>query len=278
MHKRLIINADDFGYCPEQNAAIKTLLSEDLISSTSVLAVGPAFEDAAQWLRASGRAAGVHLALNSDSAAAPWRSMTGSPRLGSAGTLFSDARALTLHATHAAVRAELEAQYEALRRAGVTVDHADNHSGTLYGINLRRFYLDANDFCRAHALPYRFPKTPGFLARQLGRTPPRALLRLQQRLVRRAEACGVRLIDDLISNPWSMERIGDYETLRAWYLDALDHCADGVTELFLHPALPVGDAPSEWTKRVFEYQMLKSGDLQQKAKENGMTVVTWRDV
>ena len=85
-------------------------------------------------------------------------------------------------------------------------------------------------------------------------------------------------IDDLISNPWNMERIGNYETLRRWYLDSLDSCSDGVTEMFLHPAIPLCDEKTEWTKRVFEYELLKSGDLLQKAEDNGMTVISWKQI
>ena len=277
MRKYLIINADDFGYCPAQNAAIKELLSKKLITSTSVLAVAPAFDDAARWLQENKISAGVHLCINSDSAENPWPSLTGSARLGENGTLRQNTKEITLHATHKSVRAELEAQYNKMIAAGIEVDHADNHCGTLYGMNLRRFYHDAYSFCKVHGLPYRFPKTPGFLERQLGKAPPAVLLKLHKMLVDKAVKNGIVLIDDLISNPWNMERIGNYQTLRKWYLDSLDSCAEGVTEMFLHPALPLGDEKAEWTKRVFEYELLRSGDLLQKAEDNGITVVSWKD-
>ena len=41
MSKYLIINADDFGYNEEQNSAIIELLNDNLITSTSLLAVKP---------------------------------------------------------------------------------------------------------------------------------------------------------------------------------------------------------------------------------------------
>ena len=277
MSKFLIINADDFGYCPEQNGAIKELLSKKLVTSTSVLAVAPAFEDAARWLRENKISAGVHLAINSDSEEKPWMSVTGSPHLGKDGTLRHNSKDIALHATRKSVRRELDAQYNKMVENGIEVDHADNHSGTLYGINLRRFYNDAYDFCGAHNLPYRFPKTPGFIGRQLGKAPPSVILKLHKMLADKAAGYGVRLIDDLISNPWNMERIGNYETLRRWYLDSLDSCADGVTEMFLHPALPLGDEKTEWVKRVYEYEFLKSGDLLQKAEDKGITVISWKE-
>ena len=40
-------------------------------------------------------------------------------------------------------------------------------------------------------------------------------------LVGAGERRGVGLLDDLVSNPWSMDRIKDYDTLRKYYLDAV---------------------------------------------------------
>ena len=104
---------------------------------------------------------------------------------------------------------------------------------------------------------------------------PSPVVKLQQMIVHSAEKRGVKLLDDLVSNPWSMERIKDYDTLRKYYLDAVDNCIDGVTEIFLHPALPNESYSKEWQKRDFEYRILKSGDLLQRAKDKGIDVVGW---
>ena len=32
---------------------------------------------------------------------------------------------------------------------------------------------------------------------------------------------------------------------------------------------------TSWTKRVFEYELLKSGDLLERAEKNGIKVVSW---
>lgn len=277
MSKYLIINADDFGYCPEQNEAIKVLLLHKLITSTSVLTVAPCFADAAQWLKENSISAGVHLTLNSDGSENPWKSITGDKSLGKDGAFFTKQSDITLHGRHRAVRRELEAQYNALISVGVEVDHADNHSGTLYGINLRRFYVDAYAFCGEHNLPYRFPELPGFIESQIGRKAPAPIIYLQKMLVGKGKKAGVKLLADLVSNPWNMQRIGSFETLREWYLNAVESCVDGVTEIFLHPSQPIDDRPSEWTKRVYEYRLLKSGDLLQKAEDKHIKVISWKD-
>lgn len=275
MAKYLIINADDFGLNREQNEAIKDLLNRKLITSTSLMAVASHAEDATAFARDIDFPVGVHITLNSDEKAYTYPSLTGAKSLGSDGNFWLESKNLTLKAKREDVRAELEAQYRYIIGKGARVDHADSHCGTVYGINGRRFFLDAFDFCREHSLPFRFPKTAGFLERQIGMRIPAPVVKLQQMIVHSAEKREVKLLDDLVSNPWSMEKIKDYDTLRKYYLDAVDNCLDGVTEIFLHPALPNEGYGKQWQKREFELQLLKSGDLLQRAKDKGIEVVTW---
>lgn len=274
MSKYLIINADDFGYNDEQNAAIKELLSNALITSTSVLTVCEKSKEAVAFAKERAVDVGVHLTINSDNAAEKWHSISNVKSF--SGGLPSEQKDLIFHTTRRDVRQELEAQYDFITKAGATVDHADNHCATLYGINGRIFYIDAFDFCSKYNLPFRFPKTSGFLERQLGRKIPNILKTYQQMIVHAGEKRGVKMLDDLVSNPWSIKRIKDYNTLEKYYLDAIDNCIDGVTEIFLHPALPLENEQGEWQKRVFEYEILKSGCLLDRAKQKGIEVVSWK--
>lgn len=274
MSKYLIINADDFGYNDEQNTAIEELLQEGLITSTSILAVCEKSENAISFAKENAFDVGVHLTINSDNSNEKWRSISNSKSFSSG--LPSEQKDLVFHTTRRDVRQELEAQYDFITSKGATIDHADNHCATLYGINARRFYIDAFDFCAEHNLPFRFPKTSGFLERQLGRKIPSILKNFQQMIVHTGEKRKVKMLDDLVSNPWSIKRIKDYNTLEKYYLDAIDNCIDGVTEIFLHPALPLNDEQGEWQKRVFEYQILKSGCLLERAKQKGIKIVSWK--
>ncbi|MDD6022127.1 MAG: ChbG/HpnK family deacetylase [Oscillospiraceae bacterium] len=273
MSKYLIINADDFGYNQQQNSAITELLEKGLITSTSLLAVAPEAKAAAEYSKEKCVDVGVHLTINSDDKIRKWQSLSQASSF--EGGLPSDHKDLIFKTKRKDVREELENQYRFITDNGGTVDHADNHCGTLYGINGRRFFVDAFDFCAEHKLPYRFPKTSGFIERQIGRNVPGILKKYQQMIVRSGEKRGVKMLDDLVSNPWPMKRIGDYDTLEKYYLDAVDNCIDGVTEIFMHPALPLAGDQGEWQKRVFEYQILKSGCLLERAKQKGITVVSW---
>lgn len=275
MRKYLIINADDLGYNEAQTRAITELYREKQITSTSLLTVAGDANRAARLAAEQQIPVGVHLTINSDSEQNRWQPLTNGKSLTDGRGLYSGQLPLALHAKRKEVYAELEAQYDFIRARGAAVDHADNHCATLYGINGRSFYKEAYRFCAAHDLPYRFPKTAGFIERQVGFKLPKPVYMLHRKIVKAGEAYGVKLLDDLVSNPYSMEKIKDYETLRQYYLDALDNCIDGVTEIFLHPAYET-DEGGEWQKRVFELRLLKSGDLLQKARDKDIQVVSWQ--
>lgn len=274
MSKYLIINADDFGYNKEQNTAIKELLKAGLISSTSVMAVAEAANDAVAFSRDEKIDVGVHLTINSDNPQKLWNAISDVPSFKNG--LSGDNKDLTFKTTRKDVRKELEEQYLLITRNGSTVDHADNHCATLYGINGRRFYIDAFDFCREHSLPYRFPKTSGFIERQLGTKVPNVVKKFQEHIVHLGEKRGVKMLDDLVSNPQSIKRIPNRDALEKYYMDAIDNCIDGVTEMFLHPALAIEGEQGEWQKRIYEYEILKSGNLQQRAKEKDVQIVSWK--
>ncbi len=274
MSKYIIINADDFGYNAQQTRAILELYQGGFITSTSVLTVAPGAEAAARIAREEQIPVGVHLTINSDSAQDRWHSLANGHSLSDDQGLRCSQIQVALHARRREVAVELEAQYAFLIQNGCTVDHADNHCGTLYGINGRRFYWEAYRFCARHGLPYRFPKSPAFIERQLGFRVPPPIYRLHRHIVSVGDRLGVRQLDDLVSNPQSVEAIGDYDHLRRWYLDAVDQCEEGVTEFFLHPAYPIDGDPG-WQKRVWELQLLQSGDLLQRAEDRGIRVISW---
>lgn len=275
MSKLLIINADDLGYNEQQSKAIRELYSEWLVSSTSLLTVTRNSKVAAETVAADGFPTGLHLSINSDSENDRWQSNSGAPSLSDGAGLRTKQTDIALHVKRRDVRAELEAQYQFANDLGVEIDHADNHCATLYGINLRRFWVDTFDFCKAHSLPFRFPKSTAFFERQIGRAVPKPLEAYFGAITRAGLKKGVQLLDDLVSDPRPFAKIKTYEETRKYYLNAVDSCVEGVTEMFLHPSYPIDDTESEWTKRVFELKLLKSGDLLERAKQKNVQIVSW---
>ena len=269
MDKYLILNADDFGYDAETNEAVEALLQSERITSVSLLAPAPAADDAVSRAKRLGVPVGVHLCLTAD--AAGWKSVSGAKSFG--GSLPRDAGSLMFGATRRDVRAELAAQYGRVAATGCGVDHADAHSGALYGLAGRRFYLDAFDLCALHALPFRFPKTPGFFLRETGGKAAPAVKALHRAVLRQAEKRNLFLPDDVWSDPRKPESIESRDSLFAYYLNAVRACGVGVTEIFLHPRAAEAEPGSPWLKRRWEYELLLSGALLKEAKNCGVKVV-----
>lgn len=277
--KFLILNADDFGVNPSTNKAILELFEKGLITSASLLTVAQDSKDAAKLTFANKLPVGVHLTINSDDNENRWHSNSQAKSLSDNKGLLNDNKLLALKAKSKDVTQELEAQYRFMVENGCMPDHADNHCGTLYGINGRLFFINAFRFCKKYSLPFRFPKSPAFLERQLNRRVPSVLVLAHKMIVNTAKHYDLCLPDDIISNPYSIKKIKTYDALRAYYVDQIKNMAPGITEVFLHPSYPIGDAPSsadnEWLKREFELQLLQSWDLLQVAADKGILVCSW---
>jgi predicted glycoside hydrolase/deacetylase ChbG (UPF0249 family) len=127
----LVVNADDYGLTPGVSEGILRAGNDGVVTSTSVLAVAPAFKAHAAALRDSGLGVGCHVALVGedpllldpseiptlvDSAGQPpasWRQLL---RRWALGKVDPDD-----------VRREATAQLSACRDAGLVIDHLDTH-------------------------------------------------------------------------------------------------------------------------------------------------------
>ncbi len=121
MPRRLIVNADDFGFTRDVNEGIVEAHRQGILTATTLMANGPAFEHAAALAReCPSLDVGCHLVLvGGRSAANPAREL---PRTVTAlgWQLVRDAW----------VEEELEAQVEKVLRAGIRPSHLDTHKHT----------------------------------------------------------------------------------------------------------------------------------------------------
>jgi predicted glycoside hydrolase/deacetylase ChbG (UPF0249 family) len=123
---RVILHADDLGISHPVNDAIFYLMDQGLLTSASILANGPAFEDAARRSHHFPHCSfGVHLNITQ------FRPLHPSPGL--AGFLRPDGAFHTSHsvvpgfASQRALLDEWTAQVQKVRDAGVPVTHIDSH-------------------------------------------------------------------------------------------------------------------------------------------------------
>ena len=275
----LIINADDFGMSESANEAIRQLFEGEKITSAGILAPAPFAPQAAKLAAEGGYSVGVHWTLHSEWAAFPW-----APCCPEAQSLLEEGHLTgsfekVKKAKSRDVTAELDAQYQVLLNLGCRPDHADSHSGTLYGTNGRLFFLNAYRLCRKYGLPFRFAKQDSFLTRQFGNPAP--ALKLAAKAIGGVGALhGVGLLDDFYSDPRPVEKIDGLSDLKAYYEKQLATLEGRICEVFMHPCLPDEELlsrSSQWQKRIWEYEYLNSGDLLIAAKEAGFTVVSWKD-
>lgn len=277
--KKLIINADDFGISLYTNKAIMELFAAGKITSTSLLANGEYGDDAMKTARDNSFKVGVHLTINSDFDKRPWRSLSASSSLSDAdGNLLSDTKLLAQRAISREVTAECVAQIEKVIASGVKVDHLDNHCGTMYGINGRLFFFNAFRLAARYKLPFRFPKQNGFLASNFNKGIPRAVKIAHRFVAGIGKTMRVKLIDNLITNPYKTAEIGGYPALEKYYIDAIKAMPCGITELFLHPSYycpTYSMLTEEWKKREWELELLHSKALEDLIKNENIELISY---
>jgi len=126
---RLIVNADDFGISERVNDGIVMAHRAGIVTATSLMAVGRAFEQAVQWCRAlPSLDVGVHLTLVAEKPLLP----NGSALAGDHGRFPTSIGAFLRRYLQGKVRladvqAELSAQIERALDQGIRLTHLDSH-------------------------------------------------------------------------------------------------------------------------------------------------------
>ncbi|WP_339329289.1 polysaccharide deacetylase family protein [Cohnella caldifontis] len=280
--KYLILNCDDFGQSPAMNQAIKHLLEERKVSSATIMTPAPAFREAAEWCRSHPDApVGLHLTFTSEFDALRWPSLTGHPSLhGENGAMHATVKAFELHADPRAVKAEMDAQFEAARQAGLRVTHADNHMGSLYGLETGRSYLPAVLWqCSRRGLPFRLFRYVDPNDRFLAAIPNvEATL---AKIVALTDTLGVRVPDYLLSHPFHVEEGETYDSFKRMLIEKLYKLPEGVVETYIHPGAEdewMEKHVPHWRKRIWEYRLMLDEDFAYAMRDAGVTLTDYRHV
>jgi hopanoid biosynthesis associated protein HpnK len=289
--KRLIVNADDFGLTAKVNQAIVDGHCRGLISSTSLLANGEAFESAVALSRQAPRLGiGVHLNLTEGKPVAPG---SGIPSLINGQGFFARTpgslwRAILLgRVSTAEVEKELRAQIEKVLAAGIVPTHLDSHKHVhalpvlgKMSIRLAREYGIPALRCVAE-------RRPG-LSRLLGRYP-RAVTTVFRQLFN-------SFVLAVISRGWRRQlrpagvacASHFYGLTPTGFLDEeilsqiLRHLPDGTSELMCHPGIvdnALRQTPTRLREqREIEYQALTRPAIKLLAQDLGIELVSYRDL
>jgi hopanoid biosynthesis associated protein HpnK len=128
---RLIVHADDFGMADSVNSGIVEAHDRGIVTSTSIMATGPAFEHAVALAKSRPSLdVGVHLTLTEQRpliGAAAGASLVGPDGRFPPHLVQFAARYLRGKVALDAVRKELDAQIRRVRNTGIAVSHLDGH-------------------------------------------------------------------------------------------------------------------------------------------------------
>jgi hopanoid biosynthesis associated protein HpnK len=161
--RRLIINADDFGLTPGVNRAIVETHTRGIVTSSTLMANGRAFSEAAELAKASpGLSIGCHVVLIDgepvlDASTIP--TITDSHRFRDGLKTFA-VRALTGRMNAGEIETEAKAQIQKIQSAGIAVSHVDTHKHAHIFPQILRPLLRAARDCGVRAL--RNPFGPRF--------------------------------------------------------------------------------------------------------------------
>lgn len=135
MPPRLIINADDFGLTPGVNRAIAELHQAGALTSTTLMATGPAFDDAVATAQANPTlGVGCHIVLTDGVPVSPPETiptLLGPDRKTFRPSLIDFVQSLLRGKISAAdIEREASAQIQKLQHAGIEITHLDTHKHT----------------------------------------------------------------------------------------------------------------------------------------------------
>lgn len=280
----LIVNADDYGLCKSVNSGIQQLLQEEVISSATLMVPCRSAREAVEWsVRHPKFDVGIHFTLTSEWDAYRWGPIN---RGGATQTLVTDegyfpkdCKTLEQQAEPDQVRGELIAQIERALQLGLNPTHADNHMGSLYGLETGRHFLEVVfDVCAQYGLPFRLPRS---LPSGNGQIAPPEMAEQARQLGLLADSKGVVVLDYLIGLPFPLQQGETYQTLKSDMKKLLESVQPGVTELIIHPSLVTDELLAfhgQPEKRGMEFQLFRDTDIQKTLRDQGIRLVRWREL
>ncbi len=166
--RRLIVNADDFGFTAGVNRAIVEAHTHGIVTSSTLMANGRAFEDAVRLAKSVPRlSVGCHVVLIDGEPVLDAKLLPSITSAHSTGGRFRDrlqsfaVRALAGRLDSDEIEAEASAQIRKLQSAGVSVSHLDTHKHTHLFPAVLRPLLRAARICGVRAIRNPFgPRKP----------------------------------------------------------------------------------------------------------------------
>ncbi len=261
----LMINADDFGMCHDENEATVEALKSGLFTSSTLLVTCGWFEEAADFARANpGSDLGVHLALNSEWERYKWGPLLGRKTVPSLidprGYLWPDVLKVYANARLDEAEDELRAQVDKALAAGIDVTHLDSHMGPLHlHPDYHRIYLR---LARDYRLPIRL--TPRGFMRAIG----------MEDILEELDRLGILYPDNFIAaGPPAPSETAAYWT------GVIERLEPGITEIYCHPAFArdeLKSCASDAEQREADFRFFTSERARRLIENEGVQLIGYR--
>jgi chitin disaccharide deacetylase len=235
--KKLVINADDFGMSTEVNEGIKQGIRAGVLTSVSVMANMPFFDDAVRFLKKHPKVkVGLHLNIT-EGKSLLWPAKA-STLLREDNYFYSlpvvAVRLLTSQTSLKEVRQEMVAQFEKLKATGLPINHIDSHHHIHLFPSLFRIvweFAQANQVKTLRCRKFSFSNLTNGI---------KLFPNLKQLLIICLSLyCNVRFYKarDMFSNNSIYDLNWEKTISEAKFLRILNELPDGVTGIICHPAV-----------------------------------------
>ncbi len=287
--RKLIINADDFGFSRGVTDAIIDCHRNGILTSTTIMVNMPAAEYAAEVVRSTPElGVGVHVNLTEGKPIAPADRIPG--LLDETGSFPGNAaQSKNLwRAGHLAkqIEIEIDAQIERAISLGITPTHCDSHHGihklpvvrrALAKVLLRRGIPKARTPLSRHR---KIPGSPlsgwiPWLKHNLRRAPSIAFHMWSHLQLRRA---GIRTPNWKATRSMGVPCSGD---ATSEFIACISAAPVGYSEILIHPGyLGEDENPSEWHRRTWaeDTPLCQDPGVRKKIEELGLELVSFRDL
>ena len=293
--RRLIVNADDFGLTAGVNRGILESHTAGVVSSATLMANGPAFDDAVKAARsAPSLSIGCHVVLVDGKPVSPPAAVdtllairSAEPEKFYSSLSAFAARAMLGGFDRDQLVAEVTAQIRKIQSTGLQVTHLDTHKHAHIFPEILAALLRAARICGVRAIRNPFVPVKAMRARQFkGKRDlwkrygqVRMLHTFSGQFLQRTKRAGLLTPDGVIGviETGSVESSGYSSLLRS----TLASLPEGTWELVCHPGYNDADLRAARTRlldsREEERRLLTSAELRQFLEEQKIRVISYRD-
>ncbi len=273
--KILIVNGDDTGMCHAANVATIESLEKGLMRSATIMVPCPWFPEIAAYAKQNpGKDFGIHLCHTSEWVKYRWGPVA--PRdqvpglIDPDGYLWRGVEGVYTHAKPEEALIEGRAQIKKALAAGIDVTHLDSHMGTLQlNPDYMKVYVQL-------ALEFDLP---------LRMASQETMARFGQADLRNQIAAkGILFTDYFVYDELKLydDMRRDTDGVKKFWLNIVKNLKPGVTELYIHAALPTEESKAitgSWSVRAQEYEVFTHDeDMKRLIQEQNIILMSYRPI